>query len=121
MLWQLCRKQGEMTRLVAVLMLFGTLLGITPGLIAQRGPFLVYGAGNMSCGAWTAQANNAAVRDGALSWVIGFVSGAGAVGTALNKTDPVAIELWVKQFCQQRPVVTLGDAAAAFVVTLRMP
>jgi hypothetical protein len=53
--------------------------------------------------------------------VAGFVSGAGAVGVELRKTDAAAIEAWVKQFCQQRPVVTLSEAAAAFVKTLRTP
>jgi hypothetical protein len=110
-----------MARLVAALMLGGALFGMTKGLIAQGSAFAVYGSGTMSCGVWTAQANNPAVRDGALSWVAGFVSGAGAVGVEIRKTDPAAIEAWVRQFCQQRPVVTLSEAAAAFVKTLRTP
>ena len=107
--------------IVAVLILVGTLLGIAEVLRAQRETVVLYGAGQMSCGVWTAQAANVPVRAGALSWVLGFVSGAGAVGPTLRKTDPSAIELWVNEFCQQRSLVTLGDTAAELVVTLRTP
>ena len=105
--------------IVAALILVGTLLGIAEGLIAQQGTSLFYGAGQMSCGVWTAQATNAPVRADAMSWLLGFVSGAGTVGTTLRKTDPPAIELWIDQFCQQMPLVLLGHAAAELVVTLR--
>ncbi len=105
--------------IVAALILVGTLSGIAEGLIAQQGTSLFYGAGQMSCGVWTAQATNAPVRADAMSWLLGFVSGAGALGTTLRKTDPPAIELWMNQFCQHRPLVFLGDAATEFVVTLQ--
>lgn len=105
--------------IVAALILVGTLLGIAKGLIAQQGTSLFYGAGQMSCGVWTAQATNAPVRADAMSWLLGFVSGAGAAGPTLRKTDPPAIELWVNQFCQHRSLVVLGEAATEFVVTLQ--
>ena len=110
-----------MTLLPGLLTVF--VIVVSASLTAQR-EFVVYGIGQTSCGVWTAQAAKATARAEALSWVLGFVSGADAAapaGAALKKTDSLAVEMWITQFCQQRPREMLSTAAAELVGTLRTP
>src|SRR5688572_22425407 len=77
---------------------------VSTKLTAQQ-DFVVYGIGqSTSCAVWAAQAKNPAARAGALNWVLGFVTGAGAAmpSGALQKTDAMTIETWVNQYCQTR-------------------
>jgi hypothetical protein len=94
----------------------------------------VYGHGNGSCGQWVQDKVNASDRDADLAWVLGFLSGAGAVasslkddlGTKLNvrelrRTDAPAVTLWMDQYCAAHPLSRIVDASYKLMDELLTP
>lgn len=86
--------------------------------LAQQ--YIMMGAGTQSCGQWvsyhtagqiTAYGNN---ED---SWLVGFLSGVGAMGkgSPLRGVDLAGLDLWVTNWCNAHPIAGIADAAVAFV------
>jgi hypothetical protein len=79
----------------------------------------IIGAGISSCATWT---TDRAARDvGALqeeAWVEGFLSGAAVWSPDLDpmkKIDAPAVFAWMDNYCQALPLVSIVDAANAFL------
>jgi len=85
---------------------------------AQSGRYETYGQGNQSCGQWTEK--NKDLRDThLLTWVTGFVSGAGYTDTySLRQTDSLGMAARIDQYCASHPLDTIAKAAGVLVVEL---
>lgn len=80
------------------------------------------GMGTSSCGSWTTNLNH---RDRQwdhlldLSWVLGFLSGAGYAGNSdidpLHGVDGYGVEAWISNWCQTHPIEHISHAARAFI------
>jgi hypothetical protein len=79
---------------------------------------MVYGMGIESCGKWTSEPQPI-LRGTSLSWVLGFISGVGAVVPGVKHTDTDAIRAWMDQYCATHPLETVAEAAADLVKALR--
>jgi hypothetical protein len=90
---------------------------------APPGQFHRYGSGTTSCGTWLADRDNYAVHMVELSWVLGWLSAAGAynVQSDLRHTDANAIAAWVDKYCRENPLDHISDAAAHLVDELSKP
>jgi hypothetical protein len=82
--------------------------------------YAIYGYGNTSCGAWTAnRPKDSAGSAAAVSWVLGFVSGVGFVDKPLRKTDSAGMTAWIDQYCSKKPLDTLATAAGQMIFDLQ--
>ena len=82
-------------------------------------PYNIYGSGNISCGKWLSQEENRTLAEYNLSWVLGFVSGAGATSSKGQiKTDSDGVSLWMDQYCTKHPIEPVADAAWQLVLTV---
>jgi hypothetical protein len=77
----------------------------------------IYGAGNVSCGAWTGSARSGD-RAAFLSWVHGFITGVGSIAD-LKLTDTDAMEQWMNKYCAEHPLATLDGATAVLADELK--
>jgi hypothetical protein len=76
-----------------------------------------------SCGTWTANRADRRKEPDWLhevSWVLGFLSGAGYMGTRegfdpLRGVDAAAVQAWLDNYCRVHPLENLADAAGAFI------
>jgi hypothetical protein len=78
-----------------------------------------YGTGLGSCGTWTRNERLLPNHNFQVSWVLGFVSGAGWEGPQLKVTDSDAIDQFVTAYCSQHPTDQILDAAKALIKTLQ--
>ena len=93
-------------------------------------PYVVIGSGAESCGSWTANARAYAPGRGVATlghqvhlqhrqWVVGFLSGIGAMGVPginpLNNLDGEGVWAWIGNYCRANPIKDIADAATAFV------
>jgi hypothetical protein len=77
------------------------------------------GAGNQSCGTWTADRRNPDTTNLLMdiSWVAGFLSG---IGWSIDGADPLngidanAVWGWIDNYCSAHPVEAIKIAAAQF-------
>ena len=80
----------------------------------------VYGQGDGTCGQWTSEhyfnGNLGAKTQNA--WALGFVSGAGFAGAKISETDPDAIRQYISNYCRQKPLEHISDAAGRLVIDL---
>jgi hypothetical protein len=95
------------------------LISAAPAL-AQNGKFNSIGAGNYSCGTWTAERRDPYSRLGSFQdeqWVLGFLSGIGYMGAEanpLNGTDAQGVLAWIDNYCWVHPLEEISGAAKAF-------
>jgi hypothetical protein len=89
----------------------------------SAGMATTYGTGVESCGKWLASSNELTTRAWAVSWVLGFLTAAGVydVRGELRKTDSDAIAAWVDNYCRDKPLDHIADAATALVDALATP
>jgi hypothetical protein len=97
------------------------LILMTGAADAQQKNFVARGAGNVSCGAWTA-ARRSESASSHEQWVLGFLSGLGAGVEVsgldpLKGVDPEGVWAWVDNYCQAKPLDALLTAAEAFART----
>ena len=91
---------------------------ITAPATAQA--FRAIGDGVAPCGAWTyvRQSGNDALADGYRQWVVGLLSGVGAVEVGkynpLQGVDAQVVWSWTDRYCLANPSKLLTDAAVAF-------
>jgi len=85
----------------------------------SQSTYKVMGAGNSSCGRWTADhrygVNPVALNEE--SWVVGFLSGIGDVvpdANPLGGTDLDGVTGWIGNYCAAHPLISIFDAAIAF-------
>jgi hypothetical protein len=112
-------------RFLLILTVLTVLLGA--GSADAQGYHLA-GSGAFSCGSWTAYRHeyrqSGLVTQGsqseqqAAAWVLGFLSGIGAVhqngDDPLDGVDGEGVWAWIDNYCQAHPVENIGLAAAAF-------
>jgi hypothetical protein len=95
---------------------------------AEVGAYHAIGAGNKSCGSWSAHRHEynpggrptagtqASTEDA--SWVVGFLSGIGFVGEKgddpLNGVDADGVWAWIDNYCRAHPIESIARAASAF-------
>jgi hypothetical protein len=89
---------------------------------ADNGNYTAMGWGNGSCGSWTAarRTPQGMQARGNGEWVLGFLSGAGAMGLSqgydpLHGTDPEGVLAWVDNYCRDHPLESIAEAASAFI------
>ena len=84
------------------------------------GQFMSYGSGAASCGKWLASSHDSGDRNRKLNWVLGWLSAAGYYDVlgSLKETDSDAIAAWVDNYCRDKPLDTISNAASALVRTL---
>nr|WP_294545446.1 hypothetical protein [uncultured Rhodopila sp.] len=77
----------------------------------------VIGAGNSSCGTWTAERQKA-YSQGYSQWVWGFLSGIGYAGKGefdpLHNMDGKGVAGWIDNYCRDHPIEDISAAAIAF-------
>lgn len=95
-------------------------VGYTVGT-AQPRQFDVYGHGTGSCGNWTSGRQPAVTRAGEwnMSWVHGFISGAGYQSAGLRRTDTDGIMAWMDKYCTDNPLHPISRGASTLVEELR--
>jgi len=74
------------------------------------------GLGGGSCGLWTAARRIRSSADFE-QWVLGYLSGVGAVALnldPLNRVDAFGVWAWIDNYCQAHPIERVTDAAKAF-------
>jgi hypothetical protein len=95
-------------------------LALAIGIPAKADAYNLIGAGNSSCGTWTAER---AHPDQPLpllltSWVVGFLSGIGWVGqdgdNPLHGVDAEGVWAWVDNYCKAHPIDTIAKGASQF-------
>lgn len=82
----------------------------------------VIGDGNSSCATLVANNHSGAITDISdlaareITWVLGFLSGVGWMGTLdpLNGVDAQAVATWLTGYCRTHPLDTIVVAASAF-------
>jgi hypothetical protein len=80
----------------------------------------ILGAGNSSCGTWTADRRNTNQfqANGDMQWVTGYISG---IATQSPDLDPLrgvdgdALIAWMDNTCQAHPLIRIVDAANLFI------
>jgi hypothetical protein len=87
--------------------------------------YKVLGQGAESCGTWTAahgDANQFVLAQGQDQWVVGFLSGVGweATDDPAGYTDLGGVSAWVTNYCAAHPTYKIVNAAAAFVLFMRV-
>ena len=92
-----------------------------PEGMMKMGPAEAYtrmGAGLSSCGTWVAERRRGDWSTSG-SWVLGFLSGVGYMGTPqydpLHGMDGDAVLAWIDNYCQTNALLDIVDAAEAFV------
>jgi hypothetical protein len=78
----------------------------------------IYGAGTNSCSLWSdARERETWFTSG--QWILGFVSAANQYSkVAPAKTDARSLASWVDDYCRERPMSDLADAARELVERL---
>lgn len=103
-----------------LLAIFGTAIWVGSAE-AQQPPqtYNMIGVGAVSCGTWMAARRDrmAVVFE---QWILGFLSGAGAVGAdrgidPANRMDGDAVRAWVDDYCHAHPLDNLAAAGGAFL------
>ena len=106
-------------------------IGVTIGLALAIGfamakaeeKVTMIGAGNNSCGAWTA-AKSSGKRIEYVGWLLGYATGVnvekGAARDVLKDTDADAIVGWMDNFCANAPLVRIEMAAEALIGELML-
>lgn len=117
--------KGLRTALVLATLLVCAVLPLASSATAQIGrrtdktKYTVFGAGTISCGRWARdKQENGSAHTAELTWLLGFVSGAGYAGMDLKKTDVDAMTLFMDNYCNAHPLETLSSGAASLVDTL---
>jgi hypothetical protein len=88
-----------------------------PWLVVEAKPISVWGAGNESCGQWTAHRHTPALYHPLVQWVHGFISG---VNWSLEEQqahppDAAAIVAFMDSYCTNNPLHRIWQAAAILV------
>lgn len=96
-------------------MLVSGILMCAGGATPAKQTYKVYGAGAVSCGAWL---SDPSLQQSRLSWILGFVSGAGWHGASLKDTDSDGIKQWIDTYCKDHPLDKLSLATAGVVEAL---
>ena len=82
--------------------------------------YRLVGAGNVSCGSWTAD-RQTPLNFGEINWVLGFLSGVAYLGKSSQGYDPLRgldaqdVAGWLDSYCGAHPPEYLADAAIAFI------
>ena len=105
------------------LLLCGLLCSAATLRSASRPTGTIYGVGNHSCGKWLATEHDSDEMFINHNWVLGWISAADhyAVHGGLRETDADAIVAWMDNYCRERPLKSVDDAAAALVRELAKP
>jgi hypothetical protein len=85
---------------------------------AQTEGAIAVGVGSASCGTWlTARRDRQAAAYE--QWVVGFLSGVGAYGSAqqnpLHGVDEESVWAWIDNFCRGNPLKLIIETTTAFV------
>lgn len=81
--------------------------------------YQILGAGALSCGGWTAarQSRDLSFAGSLESWVLGFLSGIGYMGSddvdPMRGLDNYAVAGWIDNYCGAHPLEKIVDAARA--------
>lgn len=78
-----------------------------------QSPGKIYGAGATTCAAWLAGAKSSAPDVVQMSWVMGYLSAAGA--PIKQEVDPVWIHGFLNGYCEKKAGLTLAAAAHEMV------
>lgn len=79
----------------------------------------VYGTGAASCGKWTSdKANDESMYSHRISWMLGFVSGAGFGISKDLEADSSGMTGWIDNYCAANPLKQIAEAAGALVYEL---
>jgi hypothetical protein len=83
---------------------------------AEAETFTSIGAGNASCGTWTANRRVQVKSMDAETWVLGFLSGIGYAGNGnpLANMDAEGVWAWIDKYCSAYPISTIIIAAEIF-------
>lgn len=90
---------------------------MTSGALAREG--IMYGAGTISCGEWQQHRSSGYKANSyqAQAWVDGFLSGINTAGDGPDflapKPDAVAFYAWIDNYCREKPLDALIQAAFA--------
>jgi hypothetical protein len=99
--------------------------------VALAGDFIVWGAGNDSCGTFVQERATSSVRFRTeINWIAGSLSRANGEFSAtmarkgirgadiLSNLDHGALEMWLVGYCEKNPLKNLSSAALALETTL---
>jgi hypothetical protein len=84
--------------------------------------YRAYGDGAVnSCGNWIEVRKTPNTWEGLVvqAWVSGFVSGYGFSGNTLKETDVNAILAWVDNYCKEKPLDTVAEAAEMLIFEMQ--
>jgi hypothetical protein len=94
------------------------LLALASGLSAKVDdyPFMVIGAGGLSCGTWTAGVKTHNRRVEYEAWLLGYFSAVnryapGVNGDITRSTDGRGLVAWVDEYCLSHPLDQIETAA----------
>jgi hypothetical protein len=106
------------------------IIGLSVSLVAPRNAsadvlqFMSIGYGSTSCGTWTA-ARKTKPWDTNIyrAWVLGFLSGYNGYYPTGDRdiskgTDNEALMAWIDNYCAERPLDAIADAAQMLIVEL---
>jgi hypothetical protein len=104
-------------------LLAACLLTVLFSVNASALPYSIYGVGAQSCETWVKD-RNGKNHDYHRAWLLGYISGVGAVGSAsvsfsLQETGIEAMVVFVDNHCQKNPVVKIEDAGYALAQAMR--
>lgn len=111
-----------MKRTLALGLLISMTLLMTPASAKQslaQGKYMNYGQGTGTCGSWIEDRKVSSNPRG-LTWVTGFVSGAGWMGHRMRDTDADGMMSFVDQYCDSHRLDKVAEAAAALVQALEV-
>jgi hypothetical protein len=81
--------------------------------------YLAYGPGAERCATWTAQRAGSSRRQTSVTWVFGFLSGAGWTSPhPQRRVEAPELVRSITAFCREHPELPLHKAAEALVLSL---
>ena len=90
--------------------------------VARADGYLVYGAGQASCGTYVSEPDGSAPKLVDLSWALGYISAIDLWEVTENrkfaKVDNNAVGVWLDNYCQAHPLDSFHDAVEHLSVTL---
>jgi hypothetical protein len=98
--------------------ILATLVILASGAADGRPEYTMIGQGQLTCGAWSEHRDTKSASS-LQQWMLGFLSGAGFVGSP--KTDPLqgvdglGVFAWVDNYCRGHPLDTIATAGAEFI------
>jgi hypothetical protein len=87
---------------------------------AEEYPLIIYGAGTSSCGKWLEE-RRSGQDHGSIMWLLGYLTAIGdQTRFRLKATDVHAVKAWTDQYCAEKPLSSVLDAARELSAHLRV-